>query len=66
MNESLNSLTLLASYESLTAVAKATMLGAFKVPLRISRSCPPPCSNAGISKARRKIRAPIPSGPPIL
>ena len=42
------------------------MLGAFKVPLLISRSCPPPCNSAGISNALRKISAPIPNGPPIL
>ena len=51
---------------SLTAAAKATIDGALRVPLRISRSCPPPCKRAGISNAFRKISAPIPSGPPTL
>ena len=33
------------------------MLGALRVPLRISRSCPPPCNSAGISTVRFKIKA---------
>ena len=42
------------------------MLGALNVPLRISRSCPPPCKIGSISKPRFKIKAATPSGPPTL
>ena len=56
-----------ASYVlSCAAVASATIAGALRVPLLISRSCPPPCNKAGISTPRRNTRTPIPSGPPIL
>ena len=52
--------------ESRAAATKAMIAGALMVPLRISRSCPPPCSTGVTSKPRCKISAATPNGPPIL
>ena len=48
-----------------TAVAKPAMAGMSRVPLRMSRSWPPPWSS-GVRSSRRSTSAPTPYGPPSL
>src|SRR5208337_655118 len=48
------------------ATANARMAGVSRVPERISRSWPPPCSTGTGVTPRARISAPMPTGPPSL
>ncbi len=52
--------------DSSTASAKPAIAGVSMVPLRMSRSWPPPCSSGVTASSRRTTRAPTPNGPPSL
>ena len=51
---------------SSTAAAKPAIAGVSMVPLRMSRSWPPPCTSGVTTTSRRTISAPTPYGPPSL
>ena len=51
---------------SSTAAAKPAIAGGSMVPLRMSRSWPPPCTSGVTSSSRRTTSAPTPKGPPTL
>jgi hypothetical protein len=51
---------------STSAAAIATIPGTLCVPLRRSRSCPPPTSNGSMATPLRTTSTPMPLGPPNL